>query len=77
MGILGQRSNAATPKKRGIVLSETNFGDPLEGDFERMARRRFQNPKPFREGNWWWINPWQDVTVEGRLSLPAKNVSLS
>jgi integrase len=61
----------------GIVVPETNFGDPLEGDFERMARRRFQNPKPFREGHWWWINPWQDVIKEGRLTRKRKRMKVA
>jgi integrase len=74
---LGHKTVASAPRKRGIVLSETNFGDPLEGDFERMARRRFQNPNPFREGNWWWINPWQDVFREGRLTRKRKRMKVA
>jgi len=34
-----------------IVPQEANTDAPLKGDFERMARRRFQNPKPFGEGS--------------------------
>lgn len=34
----------------GIVPAEANTGTPRRGDFERMARRRFQDPKPFRRG---------------------------
>jgi hypothetical protein len=77
MGDLRHNSDAAAPQERGIFTSETNFGDPLEGDFERMARRRFQNPKPFREGNWWWINPWQDVVKEGRLTRKRKRMKVA
>jgi integrase len=77
MGIYGHNPDAAALAKRGIVVPETNFGDPLEGDFERMARRRFQNPKPFREGNWWWINPWQDVIKEGRLTRKRKRMKVA
>ena len=29
-----------------IVAAEANSGNPLKGDFEQMARRRFHNPKP-------------------------------
>jgi integrase len=36
-------------------------------DYERMARRRFQDPKPFREGNYWWIKPWKDFFKEGGM----------
>jgi hypothetical protein len=41
-----------------------------------MARRRFQNPKPFREGNWWWMNVWQDEINEGRLTRKRKRVKV-
>ena len=57
----GHKSNAPTPKERGIVLSETNFGDPLEGDFERMAGEdgsRARNRFGRETGG--GFNPWQD-----------------
>jgi integrase len=41
-----------------------------------MAKRRFQNPRPFREGAWWWIIPWQDVIKEGRLSRRRKRLKV-
>src|SRR5437868_6700027 len=41
-----------------VILSpEANTGAPLKGDFQQMAKRRFQDPKPFREGSCWWIKP--------------------
>ena len=59
------------------LAHEANSGFPLKGDFERMARRRFQNPKPFREGRWWWINPWQDEFTEGRLTRKRKRMKVA
>ena len=50
-----------------MLAPEANSGLPLRGDFERMARRRFQNPKPFRDGSWWWIRPRQDEFVGGKI----------
>ncbi len=52
---LGHNSERTAPAERVIVLTEANSSLPLKGDFERMARRRHQSPKPFREGNYWWI----------------------
>jgi integrase len=49
-----------------IVGLEANTGTPLKGDFERMSRRRYQSPKPFRRGAWWYLQYWQDVFVAGR-----------
>jgi len=51
---------------RAIVLGEANTGTPLKGDFERMARRRFQDPKPFRRGEWWCLQYWRDDLTEGK-----------
>jgi hypothetical protein len=55
---------------------EANHPAPLKGDFSAMARRRFQDPKPFREGNWWWIKPWQDEFKEGRFERKQKRLKV-
>ena len=41
-----------------------------------MARRRFQNPKPFKEGGFWWILRWEDQFQEGRLLRVRKRIKL-
>jgi integrase len=41
-----------------------------------MARRRYQDPKPFREGNWWWIKPWQDEIVGGQHKRKQKRLKV-
>lgn len=41
-----------------------------------MAKRRFQNPRPFREGKWWWLIFWTDESREGRLRRKRKRVKL-
>ena len=61
----------------GIVTAEANTGIPLRGDFERMARRRFQDPKPQRRGDWWVIQVRQDVVVNGTLKRSNKRVRLA
>ena len=68
---------AGKPESRGIVLPEANTVIPLRGDFERMARRRFQDPKPKRRGDWWIIQVRQDVVVSGRLKRINKRVRLA
>src|SRR5437016_8358759 len=40
-----------------MLGAEANTGGPSKG-FEAMARRRFQSPKPFREGQFWWLRVW-------------------
>jgi len=63
-------------KTRDIVLTEANTGNPLKGDFERMARRRFQDP-PKRRGAWWTIQVRQDVFVGGKVKRKNKRVRLA
>ncbi len=65
------------PQDGTIVMSEANSGPPLKGDFERMARRRFQNPTPFREGNWWWIRIWQDKFRDGKPERSLKRLKVA
>jgi len=74
-----QRS-LATPQQHSCdtVLRETNPDAPSQrGELEKMARRRFQNPKPFKEGAFWWILCWQDEFVSGVRTRKRKRVKLA
>lgn len=43
-----------------------------------MARRRYQNPKPFKEGNWWYLRIWQDAfNDKGEPARKLKRVKLA
>src|SRR5689334_12849270 len=44
---------------------------PVE-EWQKMARRRFQDPKPFRRGEWWCLLTWQDEFKEGKLTRKRK-----
>ena len=69
---VGQNSPAC-----GIVTPETNFSAPSREDLEQMARRRFQDPKPKVEGNWWYIRPWQDQFLGGKRVRKQKRIKLA
>src|SRR2546425_12115922 len=73
----GQNIPMTRDEGHGIVSAEANTGNPLKGDFERMARRRFQNPKPRRRGDWWTIQVRQDVFVGRKLKRSNKRVRLA
>jgi hypothetical protein len=64
-------------KGSGIVSAAANTGNPLRGDFERMARRRFQYPTPRRRGDWWTIQVRHDVFVDGKFKRSNKRVRLA
>jgi len=66
----------AQQKSRGIVLPEANFGVPSPVEAAQMARRRYQKPSPFREGSWWWINPWQDAFQNGKIERKRKRIKV-
>src|SRR5580704_16845944 len=54
-------------KARATLCGEANFDRPLpRGDFEAMAKRRFQDPEPEVVGNWWQIRVYRDEYANGR-----------
>ncbi len=42
-----------------------------------MARRRFQDPVPRREGNWWYLLYWQDLFANGTSTRKRKRHKLA
>jgi integrase len=76
LGVPAINGAPAADESCDIVPAEANVLAPLRGDVSAMARRRFQDPKPFREGNWWWINPWQDEFKEGRPQRKRKRMKV-
>ena len=63
---------------RGIVSAEASFDRPSpKGDFEAMARRRFQDPEPELVGNWWQIRVYQDEYSNGRRTRKRKRIRIA
>jgi integrase len=60
-----------------MFSAEANTGKPSRGDFESMARRRFQDPIPKREGNWWYLLYWQDTFSDGKAIRKRKRHKLA
>jgi integrase len=75
-GILGNDGTHGTPN-HGNVVTETTVGGLSKGEIERMARRRFQAPKPKRHGRWWCLLHWQDEFIDGRRIRKRKRVKLA
>src|SRR5262249_51172621 len=71
--------SASLPQRaeRDKLSAETNSGLPLPGDCERMARRRFQDPKPKRRGKWWYLLFWEDQIKDGRRTRKRKREILA
>jgi integrase len=42
-----------------------------------MARRRYQGPRPFIEGAFWWLLHWQDEVVNGKRTRKRKRTKLA
>lgn len=47
--------NPATMPAGCAIVSPEATNPASHRGFEAMARRRFQSPKPFKEGNYWWL----------------------
>src|SRR5271165_5238837 len=77
MNHLGPNSQMTALDERVIVLPEANSGLPLKGDFERMARRRYQSPKPTRRGDWWTLQVWKDTFTNGQKRRTRERVRLA
>lgn len=60
-----------------FVRKTDSAAPELREDLEKMARRRFQNPKPFKEGAFWWLLCWQDCFVNGVRTRKRKRVKLA
>src|SRR6266568_1541621 len=72
------RENSSQRAGRHGTLIEASFDRPSpRGDFEAMAKRRFQDPEPEVVGNWWQIRVYQDVYSNGRRSRKRKRVRLA
>jgi hypothetical protein len=59
-----QPAGFKAPNGRGNVLGETHTGGP-SGGYDQMARRRFQNPTPRKEGRKWVLYYYDDVFSDG------------
>ena len=61
-----------------IIRKQANIGAPFSPqEMERMAKRRFQDPKPQRRGAWWTIRVWRDEFVGGKHIRKQQRVRLA
>jgi integrase len=75
VGVLGHKF-VTNANDRGIVVPEANTGLPLPREVEKVARRRYQDPKPFREGDFWWLLHWIDEYADGKCIRKRKRTKL-
>src|SRR5438477_5223354 len=61
-----------------IIRNQANIGAPISPqEMERMAKRRFQDPKPQRRGAWWTMRVWRDEFVDGKHVRKQQRVRLA
>jgi len=61
-----------------IIRNQANIGAPISPqEMERMAKRRFQDPKPQRRGAWWTMRVWRDEFVNGKHVRKQQRVRLA
>jgi len=59
-----------------LTIEATRASKPSE-EFEKMARRRYQDPKPERKGNFWWIRIWKDEIVNVVRTRKRQRIKLA
>ena len=77
MAVLDQNSSPTPRVEGGIVVSEANSGRPSKGEVEKMARRRFQNPRPKKLGKFWYIRVWQDDATGNVPTRKLKRIKVA
>src|SRR5262249_33719626 len=50
---------------------------PQKAELEKMARRRFQNPRPQKRGAWWTLRVYRDVFEEGERKRQQQRIRLA
>ncbi len=61
-----------------IIRNQANIGASISAqEMERMAKRRFQNPRPQRRGAWWTIRVWRDEFIAGKHVRKQQRVRLA
>src|SRR5579859_7644710 len=50
---------------------------PQKAELEKMASRRFQNPKPQRRGAWWTLLVYRDVYENGERKRKRQRIRLA
>lgn len=74
---MSESVGTAVQRSRAILPVKADFDRPSKGDFDAVARRRFQNPKPKLEGNWWVLYYWQDDFKNGERGRRRKRQKIA
>src|SRR2546425_564372 len=74
---LERQNSDLNARERDIVAREASSGGPSREDFQKMARRRFQDPKPVRRGHWWTLLVWKDHFVGAERKRKRERVRLA
>jgi integrase len=77
MSNLDEHLALRSPDARATLSHEANFDRPSKGDFESMAKRRFQDPEPEVVGNWWQIRVYRDEYANGRRIRKRTRIRLA
>jgi integrase len=76
MQVLDPNSAVTNPAARCSLGGEASSASHEREDFSAMARRRYQDPKPERRGNWWTVRIWKDKFQNGVRTRYQQRVKL-
>src|SRR4051794_32490642 len=57
--------------------TEANSRLPQKEALEKMARRRFQNPRPQKRGAWWTLRVYRDIYKHGERKREQQRIRLA
>jgi integrase len=61
-----------------IIRGKANIGAQVSPkEMERMAKRRFQDPRPKLRGDWWTIRVWRDQIIAGKHVRKQQRIRLA
>jgi integrase len=70
-------TSTGVPEKRIVSAEANTVAAKLRGDFEAMAKRRFQNPKPERAGKFWYLRIREDEVLGSVRTRRLKRLKLA
>jgi len=60
-----------------VALEANDIGELRGENFEAMAKRRHQGPKPKKENNFWYVRIWQDSFENGARIRKRQRIKLA
>src|SRR3954462_6337203 len=72
-----EKTVCAAQKLANNYSLEANSSISPRAELEKLSRRRFQNPKPQKRGDWWTLRVYRDVFENGQRKRQQQRIRLA